>query len=112
MKETLVIVIYWAWITFAVLDSVAGALGWLELRSHNDATLKRLSKVMYAGGQRSVITIIGLSLFGLNIKAHPLYLVLGLWGVAYKAYATWGWLLYYRGLFQNGGWWSLFKRRK
>lgn len=104
--------IFWAWIVFAVLDSVAGVLGWLELRNQHDATLRRLSKVMYGGGQRSIITIIGLLLFGLNIKAHPLYLIAGLWGVAYKAYATWGWLLYYRGVINGGGWWALVKRKK
>lgn len=112
MRETLVAAIFWIWISFAVVDVVAGFLGWLELRSHNDATLNRLSKVMFAGGQRSLVTIIGLSMFGMNLRAQPWYLAWGMWAVIYKAYATWGWLLYYRGVFSNGGWWSLFKRKK
>jgi len=112
MKQTFGIVIYWAWIVFATLDVIAGLLGWLELRGHADATTNRLSKVLYAGGQRSFATIVGLLLFGVNLRASLWYLMLGLWALVYKAYATWGWLFYYRGMINGGGFWDLFRRKR
>jgi hypothetical protein len=67
---------------------------------------------LYAGGQRSAMTIVGLALFGVNVRADLWYLVLGLWALLYKAYATWGWLFYYRGVINGGGFIGLLRRKK
>lgn len=109
MIERLIEVLFWTWITFAVLDVVGGLLSFVELQVQEDESSRRQAKIMLAGAQRSLITCIGLALFGINVKAHWLFLCWGCFGVIYKGYATWGWLLYWRGNFRNGGYWSLLK---
>lgn len=110
-------VIFWGWLVFAALDIASGLLGWVENRTphaktREQRTANRLSKVLFAGAQRSGVNIVGLLMFGLNEKAALWFLAWGCWSVAYKAYATWGWLLYSRGVINGGGWWALFKRKK
>ena len=94
-----------------MIDALGGLMGWLELRRESEPAGRYLAKVLLAGGFRSITSIIGLIVFGLNVKTQSWFLFLGVFAVAFKGYATWGWLLYLHGLI-NGGWWSLFKRKK
>ncbi len=110
-------IIFWMWLVFAALDIASGLMGWIENRSvkpqtREERTANRLSKVLFAGAQRSAINIVGLLMFGVNQKASLWFLVWGCWGVIYKAYATWGWLLYCRGVINGSGWWALVGRKK
>jgi hypothetical protein len=105
-------VLYWAWVAMAAIDMMGGLMGWLELRREAQPSARRLAKVLLAGGYRSLTTIVGLYLFGLNVKTETWLLAVGLSAVAYKAYATWGWLLYLHGIINGGGWWGLLKRKK
>ena len=104
-------ILYWAWISFAAVDAFGGVIGWLELRRERPDASRYLAHVLLAGGWRSVTTIIGLYLFGLNLKAESWYLWLGVSAVAYKGYSTWGWLMYLHGIIGHS-WWDLFKRKK
>jgi hypothetical protein len=56
--------------------------------------------------------MVGLLMLGLNAKASMWLLGWGCWAVIYKAYSTWGWLLYCRGVINGGGFWALFKHKK
>lgn len=110
-------VIFWTWLVFASLDIASGLMGWMENRStkpktREERTANRLSKVMFAGAQRSAVTIVALLTLGVNSKAALWFLAWGCWAVIYKAYSTWGWLLYARGVINGGGWWALVRPQK
>jgi hypothetical protein len=98
------------WIGLCILDAIGGVLGWLELRKERSRAAYYLARILLASGYRSATTIVGLALFGINVKAEPWYLGLGISAVAYKACATWGWLLFARGIVNGGGWADLFRR--
>lgn len=97
-------IIFWLWVGFAFLDVVSGFLGWLELRRQDSTTLTKLSGVMLSGGHRSIVTIVGLGYLGVNARARAWFLIWGVLSVAHKAYATWGWWLYYRKLIGKDRW--------
>jgi hypothetical protein len=99
------------WFALCVLDAIGGVFGWLELRKEQSRAACYLARILLASGYRSATTIVGLALFGINVKAEPWYLILGISAVAYKAYATWGWLLFARNVINGGGWKDLFRRR-
>lgn len=103
-------VLFCAWIAFAFLDAVGGFVGWIELRKDFQRSSQRLAPVLFAGAYRSVTTILGLYLFGMNINAPVWFLCVGLSAVIYKAQATWGWLFYLHGVINGGGWAGIFRR--
>lgn len=103
-------IIIWAWITVCFLDVSAGVLGWLEMRKETKRVAHYLGRVMMASAVRSGTTIVGLYAFGVNVKTHLWFLVLGLIAVTYKAIATWGWIFYCRDIINGSGWWGLVKR--
>jgi hypothetical protein len=106
------LILLFVWILLCVIDALGGLLGWLELRREDERVARYLAHILLASGYRSGITIVGLVVFGLNVKAQLWYLVLGVSAVAYKAYATWGWLLYARNVINGGGWRDLFRRKR
>src|ERR1043165_2979451 len=101
---------FWSWVVFAGIDALGGLMGFLELRREAKHSARYLAHVLLAGGYRSVATIAGLTLYGLNDKTEMWFLCLGLSAVVYKAYATWGWLMYLHGIINGDGLLGLFKR--
>src|SRR6185295_9818277 len=104
MTELEAQIIFWAWVTVCFLDLLAGLLAGLEWWKIGDRLATRMAHILFSTSYRSFTTIIGLSIFGLNVRAKPWYLWVGLSAVTYKAYATWSWLLHSRGIINGNGW--------
>lgn len=113
--------LFWLFVIVAVIDAIGGIVGWLELRMERnaagqlirsrDSSSVRLSRILLAGAYRSISTVIGLYLFGLNVKAQGWFLFIGIYAVAYKAYSTWSWFAYLRNWINGGGWLGFFRKQ-
>lgn len=108
--------IYWLWIIIASLDIVggigAGLIWWKEERDERLSSARRMAHILFSGGYRSATTVVGLALFGLNLRSKTWFLCVGLSAVAYKAYSTWSWVLMSIGVINGGGWLGLLRSGK
>lgn len=105
-------VIRWAWLIICIVDCLASALAWLELKKRRDRTFVYLSRIMLADALRALTSFIGLYLFGINTQSNDVYVAAALASVIYQAYSTTSWLLYCRNIINGGGVRDLFRREK